>query len=253
MEENNEKLNNEEKSEAKTIQQNVLAAIKAGQVHMKPRWYFVLQAGLFIVGLILVFIAALFIGSFFLFTLHQNGTWFTPAFGSEGIKELFSALSVGFVIAATLFIMLLQILVRKYSFAYGKPVLFTVLGVVVLVVGGSFLIQSSHVHESLLYEAREHKLPVAGILYRQFAEPDNPRVTPGVVIEIDEKAFLMRDPHDKTVTVILTPVTKVARGTDLEVNDKVVVLGNRQGDNIMAEGIRELYDNDRYFPPSEEQ
>lgn len=243
---------NNHEQQPKSVQESVLEAIKAGQVHMKPRWHFVLQTGLFIVGVILVLIASLFIGSFFLFMLHQNGTWFTPAFGSEGVKELFSALTIGFVLAATLFIMLLQILIRHYSFAYGRPVLYTVIGVVVLVVGGSFLIQNSHVHESLLLEAREHKLPVAGIFYRQFAEPQNPRVTPGVVVEVYEKGFIMRDPHDKNVTVIITPVTKIAKGTDLEINDKVVVLGNRTDDVIMAEGLRELVDDERYFPPSEQ-
>ncbi|HEX3095802.1 MAG TPA: hypothetical protein VHQ20_01645 [Patescibacteria group bacterium] len=233
----------------KSIQDNVLAAIKAGQVHMRPKWHYVLQTVLLVAGLILVFLASLFVGSFILFMLHQNGTWFAASFGGRGIRELFATLPIIFVLVAIVFIILVQILVRHYAFAYGKPMLYSVLAVLIIVVGGSFLIEQSHFHEGLFQEAREYKLPLAGSFYRQFGENENARVTPGVIIDEFDNGFTMEDPHEETVTIIITPNTAFPAGSDLEVNDHVIVLGNRKDDNILAEGIRKLLPNERYFPP----
>ena len=233
----------------KTIQDNVLVAIEAGKVHMRPKWHFILTTVLYIVGLILIVVASLFIGSFILFMLHQNGAWFAPAFGSEGVRELFTALPIMFIFLAILFVIVLQILVRHYSVSYGKPALYTLGIVLLLVVGGSLLIEQSNFHEGLLAEATEHHLPFAGSLYRHFGGVENPRLTPGIIIEAMEDGFRMEGPRDRLIKVFISSETKIPQRTEFWIGDRVIVLGDVEDDEIEAEGIIKLMPGDRYFAP----
>ncbi len=240
-------MTDENKDQYKSIQNNVLAAIEAGRVQMRPRWQFVLQGALMATGLVLSALALLFTGSFIIFLLQQNGTWFAPAFGAPGLRELFMTLPLIFIGVAIVFIILLQLLVRRYAFSYTQPVLYSVMGVAAFVVLGSFLVSQGHVHEGLFKQAREERLPIAGGFYRQFGMPDADRVVPGLIVEMFDKGFYMEDPHSETITVIITPNTQFPNGRDIDVGDNVVVLGDKNGVNILAEGIRTIEGREDMF------
>lgn len=235
------------KDQNKSIQDNVLAAIEAGRVQMRPRWQFVLQGALMAVGLVLSALALLFTGSFIIFVLQQNGTWFAPAFGGPGVRELFMAMPLIFIAVALIFVILLQILVRRYAFSYTQPVLYSVMGVAAFVVLGSLLVAQSHVHEGLFKQAREERLPVVGGFYKQFGNPHAERVIPGLIVELFDKGFVMIDPHAETITVIVAPNTQFPNGRDINVGDNVIVLGNKNGGNILAEGIRTIEGREDMF------
>lgn len=224
----------------KSIQENVLAAIEAGRVHMRPRWQFVLRAGLLVTGVVLVALAILFFGSFILFLLRQNGTWFVPVFGTRGLKELFLALPVIFILVAIIFIILFQLLVRRYSFSYARPVLYSVIGIAVFVALGSFLVAQTRFHEGLFRQAEDENLPVIGGFYRQFGAPEVDRVTPGIIIETTEDGFNMNDPREEKFRVIITPETQLPDDSDFEDGDDVIVLGDREDTEITAEGIKKI-------------
>ncbi|HEX3099737.1 MAG TPA: hypothetical protein VHQ41_02070 [Patescibacteria group bacterium] len=222
----------------KSIQDNVLAAIDAGRVHMKPRWQFVLQGALMVAGLVLAALAVLFTGSFIVFLLEQNGAWFAPAFGGPGVRELFTALPLLFIAVALIFLLLLERLVRRYSFSYAQPMLYSVVGIAVFVAAGSFLIVQTHVHEGLFKQAQEEHLPIVGGFYRQFGEPHLDRIISGTIVEAFENGFYITDPEDQQFTIIVTPSTQFPTGRDIDIGDNVIILGDRNGVNILAEGIR---------------
>jgi hypothetical protein len=228
------------KDQVKSVQENVLAAIEAGRVKMRPRWQFVVQAGLLVAGVVLAALALLFVGSFILFMLHQNGTWFTPVFGGRGVKELFFALPVIFILVAIIFIILLQLMVRRYAFAYGRPVLYSIVGIAAFVALGSYLVAQSHIHEGLFRQARDENLPLAGGFYRTFGAPQVDRVTPGIIIETNDEGFDINDPRDQKFRVIITPETQLPTGSVFVVGDSVIVLGDRDDMIITAEGIRKI-------------
>jgi hypothetical protein len=226
--------------ERKPMQKNILAAIEAGKVKMRPRWQYLLRGGLLAAGLVLAALAVLFVGSFIVFLLQQNGAWFAPSFGGSGLRELFMALPLLFVAVALVFIVLLQTLMRRYSFSYGQPLLYSVIGVSAFVVIGSFLVAQSHIHEGLFRQARDQNLPIAGGFYRQFGTPQANRITTGVITVRRDDGFNMADHDDSEYMVIITRSTELPRGEEFEVGDDVIVLGDRNGNTITAEGVVEV-------------
>lgn len=232
----------------KSIQDSILASIKTGRVQMRPRWQFVLKTSLMAMGLVLVALALLFVGSFIVFILEQNGAWFAPAFGQSGVKELFMALPLVFVGVALVFIILLQILVRRYAFSYARPVLYSLVGITTLVVLGSFLIAQSHFHEDLFKQARDERLPIVGGFYRQFGTPHIDRVISGIIIEQIDNGFSIEDSENQLFTVVITPETQFPNGMQFDIGDNIIVLGDRSGMVIEADGIRKIEGREDLFP-----
>lgn len=239
MSDNNLK-NHTEHSHQHSLQDEILAKIHEGKVQMKPRWQFILRGSLMAVGLVLAALALLFTGSFIIFLLQQNGTWFVPAFGGPGIKELFLALPLVFIAVALIFLVLLQLLVHRYSFSYAQPVLYSVVAIGLFVTIGSFLVARVHMHEVLLKQANQQGLPIAGQLYKQFANQKEDRVVTGIIVQQFENGFYIKDRQDRQITVIVTPNTQFPTGRDIDRGDVVIVLGQRQGLNMLAEGIRTI-------------
>lgn len=238
----------------KLIHESVLAAIEAGRIKMKPKWQFVLQAVLFTVGLILAILAMLFIGSFIVFLLEQNGAWFAPALGTRGYRDLFFALPLVFIAVAIVFVILVQVMVRRYSFSYGRPLVYSVAGVTLLVLLGSVLIAQTHIHEDLFLHARNQQLPIIGGFYLQFGGPQQAdHITPGKIIEKTDSGFNMNDPQQQQFTVIITPDTHFLNTSDFEPGDYVIVLGDRIGNTITADGVREVEPRNTLFYEQHEQ
>src|ERR1700722_1425847 len=109
-------MENESNKEEKLVEHKVLAAIESGQVKMRPRWQFLLQTTLLAVGVIIAFFALLYLVSFIFFILHENGVWFVPAFGVSGWVALFRRLPWALIGLTIIFIIVLEFLVRRYSF-----------------------------------------------------------------------------------------------------------------------------------------
>ena len=223
-----------------SIRDNVLSAIEQGKVKMRPKWYFVARAALFTVGVLCAALLLLFVGSFVVFLLHQNGVWFAPAFGRLGVKDFLFALPVVFLFLVIGLVILLEILIRRYAFAYHRPAIYSVVAVVFFLGIGSVAIAQFQLHEMLLMQARNNQLPVAGELYRQFGVPRAEHVTPGIILQRNEGGFIMRDPFGEEYIVIIVPETRLPYGAEFDVADYVVVLGHRVNRIINAEGIREI-------------
>ena len=62
----------------------ILNSIKAGGVKMRPRWYFILQAALAMIGGMILLFLIIYLISFIVFVERQTGAGFIPAFGLRG-------------------------------------------------------------------------------------------------------------------------------------------------------------------------
>jgi hypothetical protein len=223
-------------SHKNSIQDNVLKAIEAGKVKMRPKWHFVARTSLLIVGTILVVLALLYLVSLILFIMRQTGVLFVSGFGFSGISAFFLSAPWLLIIIAVIFIIILQILIKKYSFGYGRPLLYSALAIIVLVVVGGILVEMTPLHRGLFNRAENNGLPLAGGLYRQFGEQEHDNITVGVVTEVLDNGYKITTQGGEALTVTITSQTKGAPG--FAIGDTIVVLGSRQDDTIMAEGIR---------------
>jgi hypothetical protein len=233
---------------SKSIKDNVLKAIEAGKVTMRPRWHFVLKALLLLVGTILASMTLIFLISFIIFILHETGIWFIPGFGFHGIGLFFGSLPWLMLLLALVFIVMLEVLVRRYAFAYRKPLLYSTFGVIGLVILGGVIVSATPFHRGLFNSARNNNLPVAGGFYRQYGMRRNDHVIVGNITEIKNTGYSLIERRGQAVEVIISDDTYFPDGKDFMVGDSIVVLGDRNGDKINAGGIKKAAS----LPPSPE-
>lgn len=214
----------------------VLKAIESGQVKMRPKWQFVLRTVVLVLGIVLVALTTLFLASFIVFALRQTGVLFVPGFGREGFGAFFGSLPWVLLAVAVVFMILLEVLIRKYSFAYGRPLTYSAVGVVVIVLAGGVAIGYTSFHQNLFDRAERGNLPIGGPMYEHFMQPQD-NVTVGVITGLTNPGYKIRDRRGKIFTVKVTSQTKLPPGNDFTIGDNVVVLGSRHGDSIDAIGI----------------
>lgn len=245
-----------------SLKYRVLAAARRGDITMRPRWHFVLKGTLIGVGTLLTLLTLLYIASFVVFSLRQTGAWFVPVFGSGGWFAFFRAIPWFLVLFGVLFVALLELLVRRYSFVYRKPLLYALLGM--LLVSVAVGVVAAPLHRGLFRAARRSPPPIVGSFYHDLGLQRFPDVHRGVIVGGDPDdstslgiardrslttggsttislgGFLIEDPGGMRWTVHMGPRTRLPFGAEFEPGDTVVIFGPEHGGVIEAFGAREL-------------
>jgi len=227
------------KKKSPSLINQVLDKVQSGQVKMRPKRYFILRAVL--IGLItcLVALFALYLVSFIFFSLRASGVWFLPGFGFQAIGVFFSSLPWLLILTALILIIVLEILVKRFAFAYRRPILYSILAIIILTLLGSLVIAKTPFHSDIFWKAQEGKLLMAGGFYRGFGLPKLANVHCGVVSEITDDGFYLETKRGEKLTVLVSSTTR-SIGAKIEKDDQVVVLGKRYDDRIEAFGCRKV-------------
>lgn len=231
-------MENNEKE--KTIEESILATIKSGQLKMRPRWHFVLKTILAALGGVILVLTLLYLASFIIFALRQTGVLFVPAFGIEGWFAFFTHLPVVLIILLLIFIIILEILVRHYSFAYRRPLLYSVLGISILVFVGALAVANSSFHGGLSKYADNNKDTFVGRFYGDYGRQRFVDVHRGIITETIDNGFLMINKRDEVLTIVISRRTRLPFGADFSIGDIVVIFGHRDGNAVQAFGIQEI-------------
>lgn len=228
-------------TEKQSLQENILATIEGGKTKMRPKWYFVTSAVFLMGGTLVALVALLFIASFIVFSLHQSGVWFAPSMGWQGLPPLFMSLPWVLIVVAVGFIYLLEMLVRKYSFAYRKPLLYSAIMIVVVTVSGGLIMASTPLHDKLLIRAQEQRLPLAGRVYKNYSMPPKDNISVGRVIDISEDGFSVKDVGENEFKIITNKETRrIKADSDIKVGDSIVIFGKRKGEKMSAVGVQKI-------------
>lgn len=223
------------------IKKSVLGAIQSGKVTMKPRWHFVLIAALAATGIVILALVLVYLVSFILFALRQSGVLFVPAFGLRGWFALLRSLPWILIIAVAAFVVLLEILVRRYAFAYREPLLYSVVGIVVAVIAGGLIIFQTPLHRMLFDSARKNQLPLMGAFYRGYGGERVSDVHPGQIVATTTDGFILAEPFQTgTEAIYVASDTDVPPGTVFVPGETVVIFGERSGTVIDAIGVRQI-------------
>ena len=230
------------------LKNNILNKIKAGEIDMKPKWHFVLQAGLLLSGVVIVALLAVYLMSFVIFFLRQSGIGFAPRFGFRGISFFVMSSPWLLIGISTAFLALLHFLVKRYSFSYQRPLLYSMIGVVVFVLLGSWFIQQTPMHQRISSFMERNEVPVFAPLYRgaKYERPEG--LVVGVITEVTDTGFSLESDRDGEVSVIITDDTRMKPGTVPMRGEVVMVFGDRGGNTITAFGVRPQGGN-RIKPP----
>lgn len=203
---------------------------------MRPRWQFVLRGLLLALGGVFLALVGMYLLSFIFFALYQTGASDALFLGPRGVRVFFTSLPWVLVALGVVFIVVLEVLMRRYTLAYRQPLLYSVLGILVVVLLGSATIGATDFHESLLSEARAQQLPLAGGLYRTFlTDPEG--IHAGGIATVEEDGFTLQTLRGDTLRIRMTPDTRMPV-RPIRVGARAVVLGDVVEGTVRAEAVR---------------
>jgi hypothetical protein len=146
------------------------------------------------------------------------------------------------ILLTALFLVILEILVRRYSFAYRWPLLYSALAIVSAVLIGGFAVAKTPMHPHLIdYEKGDGHLCCGG-MYRDMDRPRFKDIHVGKIMEFTQEGFTIENRGEEILLIVVTKQTKLPYGTDYSVDDVVVIFGPRHADTVDALGIRRIDD-----------
>ncbi len=152
----------------KKIEDKITALIEEGKIKMKPRWYFVLKSILKILFIVVSFLIVLYFASFMVLVSREKLAFAgNPGSFLAWSKFIFSLPWLIFMFALGMLVVL-EILVRKYSFVYKKPIAYTLFIFIFLVVLFSFVMSKIDRQSRIPRWGEDPRVPVFGPMHRYY-------------------------------------------------------------------------------------
>src|ERR1035437_124356 len=223
------------------IKNIVLKKIRQGNIHMRPRIYFIIQIILVIAVALVALIASTFVISFTFFSIHESGELFLLGFGIRGLFTFLSLFPRFTLLVTIILIFILEWLLRHFKFNYRVPILnmFLITLLTTLIIG--LLVVATPIHTSLLDKADKGELPIIGELYENIHIPhENNGEFRGVIISIATSTITIThndrdsDTDDGVRTVLVPQGFDVSR---LHMGDRIYVAGSIASSTITAYGL----------------
>ncbi len=235
----------------KSTSEKIISAAKSGRLKMRPKWHFVLRATLWLAGIGIAAAALLYFFSLFVFIARETGIWMAPVFGSRGIFIFLTSLPWILILLVLIFVAVLEILVRRYAFAYRLPLLYLALTILLAVFAGGVLLAQTPLHEMLSHCPPGDRLhgdsfslrggqPCGTGIYRDLGPRRFENIHYGAVKRLTDSGFVLANRQRENIVVIITRKTRLPFGTQFEIGDAVVVIGDRRGDQVEAFGVSEI-------------
>lgn len=232
-----------------SLKNKILERIDSGNVRMRPRWHFVLRLSITI-ALIFAFGAlAVFLFSFLLFILPASGAWFLHDFGAPGWIHFFRLFPYLPAVILAASIILVGLILERFSFAYHRPMIYLGLGILAVVVAGSLLISKTPMHRAFYQQARKSPLPVVGDFYRGYGRMRSDNVYLGTVNNIASSTFQIETEKGEPLVIMMDARTNCPFGCNLELDDTVMIMGRRSDGAVNAFGVRKIKDDEGFFGP----
>lgn len=219
---------------------HILESIKKGELKMRPKWHFVLKTVLLILGSVILALSIFYLVSLIIFGLRETGVIFTPGFGVRGTILFLRSLPWLLILLVGIFLIILEILVRSYSFTYKTPLIYSAAVIVLIACIGGWVVARTPLHAVIMRRAPDFNIPFVGGGYRDIQHPMFKDVHVGKIMIITPKGFNIQDPRNEILMVIITPQTKIMRGIEFRTGDHVMIMGPRFESTIEAFGVRKI-------------
>lgn len=221
----------------KNIKNIILDKIKNKNIKSIPKPFFILKSVLFVLSIVIVVCFLLFLVSFIFFTLQTSNLWSLPKFGFKGIELLLGNFPWILVLIVLFFIGVLEFLVERYSFVYRKPLLYSALTIILVVVVAGFFVRQTSLHEKIYSGFDKGGSPSLKKIYDRYIYPTPDTFHPGTVTKFDNNSFVLENNDQTTILVKITKETGMAGGLKIERGSKLLVIGKIKDNIIIAEAI----------------
>ena len=181
------------------LKKNILDKINKGDIKMKPKIYFTFKTVLVWAVIVATVVVMSFFVSFVIFGIKESSKLFLLGFGSAGIRTFFVAFPWLLLVLEIALLFAVDVLLKRFKFAYRTPFIYLILSTVILVMFTSIFISSTPLHETLYQEVVEQKIPVLEAMYLNVKRPPSEKgVFRGIITNIDDDMFtIYNDDKDK--------------------------------------------------------
>lgn len=229
------------------LDKTIMEKIRAGEVVMRSRPYLIFKNVLWVMGLCILAAVGVLIFSFVLFALRSSGLWVLPYFGWRGWREFLIYFPWVLAAAVLVFVLAVEWFVKKYTFAYRRPLLYSSLFVAVLLIVGGYLVFATPLHQQLSIYVSKNHLPVMENVYGSLPPVVPDDVYVGRVLSVRPGQLDFFTNQGKGYTVIISPNTRLPFGGQVLPQDHILVIGDADDATITAYGIKKI-DPIPHFP-----
>lgn len=239
---------NNETQQNNSFKEEILKKISAGEVSMRPRAYFVLKMFILVFVVIVTTITSILLISYTLFILHTGGHVFLLGFGAKGIYEFLMIFPWLLLIFNIILLLFLDFLLKRFKFAYNRPILYVFLGTLVAITLCGSLFNFTSFHKDMMYRAEGKRLPFGGGFYQGLRKSHKANgIFRGEVVSIASSTFVIShneyDTDDNYGTVRVLVPSGFVIDTFLSIGDEVFIAGDVVNNDIKAYGIQKIEDN----------
>ena len=213
----------------------IINTIKSGETKMHSRAYFFAQAALAMISAVLLFLLIFFVATFIIFALQENGGFFATNFGPAGWGAFFASLPWTLLLLSLALVLILWILLRRYSVVYHQPFLYILLLLIVAVSLLCLFVSAGSIHGGIYRYVSRNSIPVVSGVY-EFETAPAGGVYRGQVVTLSTSSFVLENILGQTSTVLVTPV-------GIDPGDYVIVFGHGVATaTIQASGVETIVD-----------
>ncbi|MDO8424982.1 MAG: hypothetical protein Q7T01_00480 [bacterium] len=217
--------------------QHVLGRIERGELRMRSKISILVATAALAAASATVFVLAIYLVSFGIFSLRTSGALLLPSFGLRGVRMFFAAFPWAPAGGALVLMIILVRLARLLPFVYRRPIGYAALGALALSGAIGLALDQTALHGAINDRTTTGGLRVLDVFY---AKPDGMQSAGtyvGIVTTASSDAFLLQTDAGEVV-VQLTPETRYPQGRTIGNGDRVLVIGDRQDGIVTAYGIR---------------
>ncbi len=223
------------------ISQKVVSKIEKGELKMKPRVYFIVKTILIVGLLILAFLLALYFSSLIIFVLRINDIFLFHGMGFQVIRNILLSFPWYLVFLVVGLVILVEVVAKRFNFIYRKPLIASLLIIIILVFLSSFLIEKSSLHHSFFRLAEQERLPLAGRMYRDLGNLEIENVYFGKILGEKDNLWIMELDSGEEVSLKITEKIRGRRAfSEIEQGSKVIVVGELEEGSIDVESFKRI-------------
>ncbi len=233
-------MNEKIKNNLETLATRVISEIKQENISMHSRLYFMFRTSLWVLAIVFIFAATLYLVSLITFIISGNALGGLAFFGMRGFVIMLHSLPWLLILAVASLILLLEFLSSHFRFMYKRPFVYSLLAFLTILIVGGTLLAKTTLHKRAFKLTESYNLPIAAPLYHGYALRHSEHMHIGVIEQIVGNEILITTRDGNTVTILIQKSTKRPSRVVLEDGMTVMVVGKKDGTTIIAEGIRPL-------------
>jgi hypothetical protein len=176
------------------IKNKILKIVQNNNITMIPKWKFVLYSTFGVAGLGFLFLLLIFIMSLMLFVLSRYGFMYLPLFGFKATLHAVTAIPILLFGVTLVLLCVVEVLTRKYSFSFKKPLSMTLLLITLLALLCSFFVSQTSLHESVRDYARGHHMDFVSHAYDRpfpFERSEGVSVLRGIIVATSSSSLVL--------------------------------------------------------------